>query len=173
MCRVLNKNLFTASSLRPVGVSGMLIIINPGWPDRIERYRMFRLLRIAPDKTQRIENSFWKINRDGSAFVSAFYARLFETHPEVVPLFARVDQAKLEVKLLKALTLIVENLRRPGQLVPMLEALGQRHRTQYRVLSPHYAMLHDALLATLKEYSGADWSPELAAAWGEAIDGIS
>jgi hemoglobin-like flavoprotein len=134
---------------------------------------MFKLLRFAPDKSQLVEDSFWMIHRDGEVFVSAFYKRLFETHPEVKPLFANVDQARLEVKLLKALTLIVENLRQPGQLEPMLKALGRRHRQQYRVLAPHYAMLHDALLATLKEYAGPKWSAEVAAAWDEAIDGIA
>jgi hemoglobin-like flavoprotein len=52
---------------------------------------------------------------------------LFIAHPEVKPLFAKIDMATQQKKLLNALILVVENLRNPESLGQVLSALGARH----------------------------------------------
>jgi hemoglobin-like flavoprotein len=134
---------------------------------------MFKLFGIAPNRIKLIEDSFFKISNSGQSFATSFYHRFFELYPDIQPMFKNADQPALELKLMRTLSLIVENLRRPDTLVPMLEALGKRHRLQYRVVAPHYAMLSEALVKTISDYSGADWNPALETAWAEAIDGIT
>jgi len=134
---------------------------------------MFKLFELAPSRVELVENSFWKISSAGGAFARSFYHRFFELYPHIQPMFNNADQPALELKLMKTLTLIVENMRRPDSLVPMLEALGKRHRTQYHVVAPHYALLAEALVTTIADYSGPDWNPALETAWVDAIDGIA
>jgi methyl-accepting chemotaxis protein len=76
-----------------------------------------------------------------------FYARLFATHPEVRPLFGAVDMAAQQKKLLGALALAVENLRRPEVLFPVLKDLGRRH-AGYGAKPEHYRAVGAALLDT-------------------------
>jgi hypothetical protein len=74
-----------------------------------------------------LEQSFKTVAPKGDEFVATFYARLFETLPEVKPLFGATDMAAQRKKLLSALVLAVENLRRPRVLFPALKDLGRRH----------------------------------------------
>ena len=133
---------------------------------------MFKLFNIAPNSTQLVQNNYFVISTDGPAFVHSFYENLFSLYPQTESFFANVDKADLEVKLLRALTLIVENLRRPDALTPLLEGLGKRHRLDYRVVAPHYQMFSHAILKTLADYSGDQWTSNLENAWSEAIDGV-
>lgn len=134
---------------------------------------MFKLFGLAPSRTKLVEDSFFKISNSGQTFAASFYQQLFELYPDIQPMFKSVDLPALELKLMRTLSLVVENMRRPETLVPMLEALGKRHRLQYRVVAPHYAMLSEALVKTISDYSGADWNPALETAWVDAIDGIA
>ncbi len=74
-----------------------------------------------------LEQSFEKIKPRADEFAASFYEHLFTEHPEMKPLFATTDMAKQEKKLLNALVLVVENLRNPEALEPVLNALGARH----------------------------------------------
>jgi nitric oxide dioxygenase len=133
---------------------------------------MFKLFNIAPNRTQLVQNNYFTISTDGDAFVHSFYEHLFSLYPQTESFFANVDRAALEVKLLRALTLIVENLRRPEALTPLLEGLGKRHRLNHRVMAPHYQMFSHSLLKTLSDFSGDQWTSNLETAWSEAIDGV-
>lgn len=63
-----------------------------------------------------LEESFERIKPRASDFVASFYENLFTSHPELKPLFAKVDMATQQKKLLNALVLVVENLRNPETL---------------------------------------------------------
>jgi nitric oxide dioxygenase len=119
-----------------------------------------------------LERSFKAVAPKGEEFVDAFYGRLFATHPEVKPLFAATDMAVQQNKLLGALVLAVENLRRPQALFPALKDLGRRH-AGYGAKPEHYGAVGAALLDTFAIYLGEAWTPEVKEAWVEAYGAIS
>ncbi len=80
-----------------------------------------------------LETSFRAVEARGEAFTAAFYDHLFRFCPETKPLFADTDLALQYRKLLGALTLVIEHLREPEALTPLLYELGQRHLTAYRI----------------------------------------
>lgn len=117
----------------------------------------------------RLQESFREIAPQGEEFVSAFYDRLFEKHPELRALFARTDMEAQRKKLLGALVLVVEHLRSPEVLAPTLAALGRRHQ-EVGVLPEHYPLVGEVLLETLAAFLQDRWTPELAAAWQGAYE---
>jgi uncharacterized protein YjbI with pentapeptide repeats/hemoglobin-like flavoprotein len=115
-----------------------------------------------------IEQSFEKIKPYANEFVASFYENLFIAYPEVKPLFSQIDIRTQEKKLLNSLVLVVEGLRTPESLYPVLEALGERH-ISYGAVAQYYPAVGKVLLATLEQYLQADWTPEVKEAWVEAF----
>ncbi|MGB3508726.1 MAG: globin domain-containing protein [Microcoleaceae cyanobacterium] len=124
-----------------------------------------------PSKIELIEQSFEQIKLHADQFAASFYANLFAAYPATKPLFANTDRQKQQKKLLDALILVVENLRHPEVLKEIVQALGARH-VNYGVLRQHYPLVGKALLQTLKQYLGENWTPEVKAAWIYAYRGI-
>jgi nitric oxide dioxygenase len=119
-----------------------------------------------------LEESFAAIAPRGAEFVASFYQRLLTDHPQVRPLFANVDLAGQQRKLLAALALVVENLGRPEVLGPALRGLGKRH-TGYGVTAEHYPLVGAALLATFAEFLGSAFTSEVRQAWADAYGVIT
>ncbi|MEG4533914.1 pentapeptide repeat-containing protein [Microcoleus sp. D2_18a_D3] len=119
-----------------------------------------------------LEQSFEKIKPRADEFAASFYEKLFTTHPELKPLFAKTDMAKQQKKLISALVLVVENLRSPEALGPVLNALGGRH-IGYGVIPKYYGPVGDALLMAFEHYLQEDWTPEVKLAWTDAYRAIT
>jgi len=97
---------------------------------------------------------------------------LFETYPETKRLFGKIDMGKQGKKLLNSLILLVEGLRTPEILVPVLKDLGARHKG-YGILSEYYPLMGEVLLDTFGKYLQEDWTPELAQAWLNIYTNVS
>ena len=119
-----------------------------------------------------LEQSFKAILPKEEAFAAAFYDRLFAAHPEVKRLFSGVDMGGQSEKLVGALAVVVENLRRPEVLEPVLRKLGKQH-AGYGVKPAHYDAVGAALLGTLAAFLGSRWTSEVKTAWGMAYGAIS
>ncbi len=119
-----------------------------------------------------LQVSFEKIKPQAEEFTASFYEHLFESHPEVKPMFAHVDMVQQEKKLLSALVLVVESLRNPSALESVLSALGARH-VGYGSLPQQYPAVGQALLLTFEQYLQDDWTPELKQAWKDAYGAIT
>ncbi len=119
-----------------------------------------------------VETSFEKIKPRAGEFASSFYQNLFETYPETKRLFSKTDMVKQEKKLLNTLVLLVESLRKPEALVPVLKDLGARHKG-YGTLTEYYPLVGEILLKTFAEYLQEDWTPEVAQAWVDTYTTIS
>ncbi|MEG4916632.1 MULTISPECIES: globin domain-containing protein [unclassified Microcoleus] len=119
-----------------------------------------------------LESSFDKIKPRADEFAASFYENLFIAHPEYKPLFAHIELKIQQKKLLNALVLVVENLRSPEALGPVLNALGGRH-IGYGVIPKYYGPVGDALLMTFEQYLQEDWTPEVKRAWTDAYRTIS
>src|SRR5262247_4160900 len=87
-----------------------------------------------------LEASFQAVVLHGEAFVTAFYERLFTRYPETRALFAATDMLEQRKKLQQSLALIIDHLRDPDALAPMLKDLGQRH-VGHGVRPKHYPIV--------------------------------
>jgi hemoglobin-like flavoprotein len=92
-----------------------------------------------------------------------FYERLFTLHPYFRSLFKN-DMRIQGVKLMTMLAMIVYNLHLPGQVLPAIRDLGQRH-VGYGVKPADYDALEDALLWTLEQVLAEDFTPAVHDAW--------
>ncbi len=117
-------------------------------------------------------SSFEKIKPRADEFAVSFYDNLFQLYPEVKPLFSQTDMKTQEKKLLNSLVLVVENLRNPEALEPVLKALGARH-ISYGATSKYYKPVGEALLMTFEQYLVEDWTPEVKKAWLNAYRAIT
>jgi hemoglobin-like flavoprotein len=96
-----------------------------------------------------------------------FYDRLFEIDPAARVLFRRTDMAAQRATLMGTLTLVVKGLDELERLVPAVEGLGRRH-AGYGVIAEHYGSVGAALLWTLEQGLGAEFTPEVRDAWATA-----
>jgi hemoglobin-like flavoprotein len=118
-----------------------------------------------------LETSFESIAPHGEAFVTAFYERLFTHYPQTRAFFAATNMKEQRKKLLGALLLVMQNLRKPEVLASALKGLGQRHAA-YGVLPEHYPIVGTILLETFADFLGDDWTPECHDAWAQAYEAI-
>ena len=107
----------------------------------------------------------WKLYRAVSAVLvgDVFYSKLFVDAPQLKPMFniPREEQSK---KLVDMLSLIVARLDRLEELTGEIRQLAIRHHS-YGVKPQHYDAVGAALLWTLQQGLGNDWSEEMAEAW--------
>jgi hemoglobin-like flavoprotein len=75
-------------------------------------------------------------------------------------------------KLLGALILVIQNLKKPDVLTSALRGLGQRHGT-YGVQPEHYPIVGAILLETFADLLGEQWTPAYHQAWAEAYGVIT
>lgn len=92
-----------------------------------------------------------------------FYAKLFESNPELRPIFktALPEQSK---KLISMIGYIVARLDKLDDIIIEIENLAQRH-VRYGVEEKHYEIVGAALIWTLKNGLSKIWNQELEEAW--------
>ncbi len=100
-----------------------------------------------------------------------FYERLFADHPNLQPLFKH-DMRIQGVKLMTMLAMVVYNLHEPGQVLPAIRDLGVRH-VGYGVKLSDYDALKEALLWTLEQALGEDFTPAVRDAWAVCYDELA
>jgi hemoglobin-like flavoprotein len=113
-----------------------------------------------------VQRSFAAIHAAPAPFAELFYARLFALDPSLRALF-KTDLAEQQGKLVDMLALIVDALLDVKRLVPLLQALAQRH-VSYGVVADHYATVGAALIWAFEQRLGPAWTREVAAAWRAA-----
>jgi nitric oxide dioxygenase len=118
-----------------------------------------------------LESSFQAVAPRGEEFVTAFYERLFTSFPQTRAFFASTDMKEQRKKLLGALALVIQNLRKPEVLTSALQGLGQRH-VSYGVLPEHYPIVGGVLLETFSDVLGDRWTPAYHEAWAQAYEAI-
>lgn len=122
---------------------------------------------MAEIDTAALQRSFAAVAAHGPDDVAQyFYSYLFLRYPETRQMFPP-GMARQRDRLVGALVRIVTQVDQLDALVPYLRDLGRDHR-KFGALSAHYPAVGEALLATLRHYSGDAWTPELAADWAAA-----
>lgn len=117
------------------------------------------------DKTQiaLVEQSFAKVLPIKDVAADLFYGHLFEIAPDVKPMF-KGDLIAQGMKLMAALTFVVNGLRNPDAIVPTAQELAVRH-VSYGVEKAHYAPVGEALIWTLGQGLGDAFTDEVKDAW--------
>ena len=118
-----------------------------------------------------IRSSFAVVAPRADEVARHFYATLFGLVPETRELFP-VNMEVQRSRLLRALVHVVQMVDRPAALVPFLEQLGRDHR-KFGVGPRHYDAVGAALLASVAEFAGPAWTPEVEKAWTDAYTTVT
>jgi len=118
---------------------------------------------MTPAQIVLIQESFAKVLPIAETAAEIFYARLFELDPRLKPLF-KGDMKEQGAKLMAMLNLVVNKLTDLEALVPAVQQLGCRH-AGYGVEDSHYDTVGEALIWTLGQGLGDDFTEEVKEAW--------
>lgn len=115
---------------------------------------------------QLVQHSWQKVIAIGPQAAALFYQNLFEADPALKPLFKGDLQAQGK-KLIDMITTAVNKLTELNVLVPVLQNLGKRHGG-YGVQDSHYDTVGAALLKTLGQGLGNEFTQDVKIAWTNA-----
>ena len=121
---------------------------------------------MTPRQIELVQSSLNMIGSNLESVAMMFYDRVFELDSAFRPMFRgpREDQAR---KVAHVLTVVVQGLSRPQQILGAVEELGRRHLA-YGARPEHYAVFGAALLWTLQTALGDAFTPDLREAWASA-----
>ena len=123
---------------------------------------------MTPEHEALVKASWRRFEPVADEWAIVFYQRLFQLHPDSRTLFATTEMTDQPRKFAGMLGWIVLALDQPDRLVAEVARLGRRHQA-YGVRDADYASMGAALLWTLEQAFGVEWTPELQAAWAEAF----
>ena len=126
---------------------------------------------MTPMQVVYVQQSFALLRPRADTVAARFYQRLFSLDPSVRPLFPD-DLSSQGRKLMDMLGLVVQGLRRPESIAPAVQALGRRH-VEYGVDVAHYETVGAALIWTLEQELGSEFTAEVRAAWTTAYAYLS
>ncbi len=118
---------------------------------------------MTPEEIACVKATWAKLIPIAEQAASLFYTRLFETYPEVRPLF-KGDMEEQGRRIMGMIHSTVMSLDDLGPLQPTLRASGSRH-ADYGVKDEDYDKMADALLWTLERLLGDDFTPRVRSAW--------
>lgn len=116
-----------------------------------------------PDTIFLVQKSFERLSERSQEFGQRFYAILFEANPELRPAF-KSDLSVQTKMLVSMLSSLVKGLNRMPEIVGGLRELGKRH-IEYKTAPTDYDKVARALLRTLEEFLGEEFTPEIRQAW--------
>lgn len=115
-----------------------------------------------------VKGSFAHIEPVADKAMAYFYSRLFAATPDLRALFPLAMDRQRD-RFFRALARLVWSLDCPEELTAFGRQLGRDHR-RFGVSARHYPEFMEALLATVREFTGPGWSDDMAAAWQAALD---
>jgi hemoglobin-like flavoprotein len=122
---------------------------------------------MTPQQIKLVQMSFAKVVPIAATAADLFYSRLFEIAPEVRPMFPD-DLSEQKKKLMAMLGTVVQGLSRLEMLLPAVKMLGRRH-AEYGVTAAHYAPVGAALIWTLEQGLGEEFTAKVKDAWTAAF----
>ena len=120
---------------------------------------------MTPEQKTMVQKSFAMVLPIADTAAELFYGRLFELDPSVRAMF-HGDMKEQGRKLMTMIRVAVANLDRLDEIVPAIEALGERH-ARYSVQDSHYETVGTALIWTLEQGLGPAFTPDTRQAWVE------
>ena len=127
---------------------------------------------MSPHQIDLVQRSFAKVKPIAATAADLFYNRLFSIDPGLKLMFKSGDMNKQGQMLMSMIGAAVAGLRNLETLAPVVRQLGARH-VGYGVQTKHYAVVGGALLWTLEQGLGEEFTPEVREAWTEAYELLS
>jgi hemoglobin-like flavoprotein len=121
---------------------------------------------MSPKQIALVQASWKQVQPIADQAAALFYSRLFTLEPSVKRLF-RGDMQQQGKKLMQMIGVAVNSLARLESIVPAVRALGRRH-AGYGVEARHYSVVGSALIWTLAQGLGKDFTQEVEDAWRTA-----
>lgn len=126
---------------------------------------------MTPEQIHLVKDSWAKVLPVQEDAAKIFYHRLFKKHPEVKHYFkGKIKQQGK--KLITMMSTAVNNLDNLEVLIEPLKQSGKAHEG-YNVKPEDYDKVGDALLWTLQQELGDDFTPETKKAWSETYTIVS
>lgn len=126
---------------------------------------------LTPEQKSLVQDSWRLVQPISTQAAELFYGKLFELDPSLRPLF-KGDIREQGAKLMKTIGIAVNSLNDLPGILPVVQALGQRH-VGYGVKPEHYPTVGAALLWTLEQGLGSKATPEVLEAWGKVYGVLS
>ncbi|MCA9957602.1 MAG: hypothetical protein KC413_14960 [Anaerolineales bacterium] len=114
------------------------------------------------DKTL-VRETFAQIEPIADQAAALFYSRLFTIAPQYRAMFKH-NMDEQGMKLMQTIGVAVAHLDKLGDIVPVVQKLGQRH-AGYGVQPADYDTVGEALLWTLEQGLGDAFTPQAKQAW--------
>lgn len=124
-----------------------------------------------PHQIELISQSWSKVAWQSSDLVSRFHINLFNVDYAAQSLFVS-DNGNKVTGMMKLIDVAVGLLDQWELIVRALRELGQKHKA-YGVLEPHYPSFGGALMLTLAEILGPEFTPDTRDAWAEFYELIT
>ena len=118
---------------------------------------------MTEEERRLVQKSWAQVQPISSQAAALFYGRLFILSPDLKSLF-KGDMAAQGERLMRMIDTAVGGLENLEELVPALEALGERH-AGYGATEADYDTVAAALLWTLEQGLGETFTEEVKAAW--------
>ena len=121
---------------------------------------------MTPKQIALVQASWKQVQPIADQAAALFYSRLFTLEPSLKRLF-KGDMREQGRKLTQMISVAVNSLARLEAIAPAVRALGRRH-AGYGVEPRHYALVEGALIWTLEQGLGRDFSEQAEDAWRTA-----
>jgi len=118
---------------------------------------------MTPEQLILVQESWGKVIPVSDTAAQLFYGKLFELDPSLRELF-KGDMAEQGKKLMTMINVAVNGLKRLESIVPAVQDLGRRH-VDYGVKDEDYDTVGAALIWTLSQGLGDDFTDEVKDAW--------
>lgn len=114
------------------------------------------------------------VKEHGETITKHFYKRMFKEHPELLNIFNQTHQltGHQPRALADAVYGAAANIKDFKQIMPVLERIGEKHRS-LQIKPEHYPIVGENLLAAIKEVLGDAATPEIINAWADAYEVIA
>jgi len=126
---------------------------------------------VHPETIQLVRTSWTKIAAIAPHAAVLFYKNLFSVAPKLRLLF-KGDMEQQGASLMRMIGAAIERLDDMQTLVPMIQDLGRRHAA-YGVRVADYESVRIALLRTLEQGLGSDFTPATKVAWARVFGILS
>lgn len=129
---------------------------------------------LDPNKLEIIKATLPIVKDHGEQITKHFYKRMFKQHPELLNIFNQTHQitGHQPKALADAVYGAAANIEDFSQIMPVLERIGEKHRS-LQIKPEHYPIVGENLLGAIKEVLGDAATPEIIDAWADAYGVIA
>ena len=120
---------------------------------------------MTPEQIELVKSSWEKVKPISEVAAGLFYGKLFAIDPELKEIFSG-DMTEQGRKLMAMINTAVNSLGNLADIVPAVQELGKRH-IDYGVKDKDYETVAEALIWTLGQGLGEDFTDEVKSAWVE------